>query len=62
MLPVILGDNIFRGNKFELDVLKKYLTEKKLSIKNVFDYMLKEVFDKGEFKYKADKSIIPNFN
>lgn len=60
-IPVNL-DNVFRGNNFELDVLKKFLNEKKLSIKNVFEYMLKEVLDKGEFKYKADKSLMQNFN
>ena len=43
-------------------MLKKFLNEKKLSIKNVFEYMLKEVLDKGEFKYKADKSLMQNFN
>ena len=61
-VPVTLEDTIFHGNKFELNVLKKFLGDKKLSLKYVFDNMLKNVLDKGEFKYKVDKSIMANIN
>mmetsp|Transcript_23903 Transcript_23903/g.20871 ORF Transcript_23903/g.20871 Transcript_23903/m.20871 type:complete len:81 (+) Transcript_23903:1181-1423(+) len=54
-------DNVFRGNKYEVKVLRDYLLGKKKTAKDLFNDFLTDEVDKGNFKYKIHKSIL-NFS
>lgn len=48
---------LLRGNKFEFEIIRNHLLEKKLNSKNLFDHML-EVVAKGKFAYLMDRKIM----
>jgi len=55
-----LQDKVFRGNKYEVKLLRDYLEKKKLTCKGMLQEFLQEVVDKKNFKYKAHKSMLQN--
>jgi len=59
VLPVI-PDDFYRGNKYEVQVVRDHLFKKKMNAKELFQYLLKEYLDKNKFKYKVNRSILIN--
>lgn len=60
-IPKLIAPNIFNNNKIEFEILLNWIKEKKLTTKQIFDYMLRNFVDKNNFNYKADSSVIANY-
>ena len=44
-IPKKIAPNIFNNNKIEFEILLNWIKEKKLTTKQIYDYMLRSFFD-----------------
>ena len=52
-----LDTEVMRGNRTEFEILRNYLVSKKMTSKEMFDEVMKQV-DKKEFSYIIDRKIM----
>ena len=55
-VPNSINNYIFRGNKYEVEILNEFLKERKLTTQQVFNEML----TRGIFTYVINKHIMQN--
>jgi len=53
-------NGVFRGNRAEEKILSDYLASKGQTCVDLFQDFLREFVDKGNFKYKINRSIMHN--
>ena len=60
-MPTIFADDFFRGNKYEVQILRNFVhLNQKLTTYQLFQHLLKEYVEKDKFKYKINRSILLN--
>jgi E3 ubiquitin-protein ligase CHFR len=57
--PALISDQVFKGNKYEAQLLRDYLFKKKLTGRDVFNNVLKDSV-KNPFRYKASRAMLTN--
>jgi len=49
---------ILRGNTYEVKIINDYLNQQRQTCLDVFNDFMRDVVDKGNFKYKINRAIL----